>query len=133
MKLEIKVKTVKEETRDTSLAERCMNSIACNTDYADLYRKEVNGRLDEIGFVKCVNGGNTGLFRKEITWDATPEEVVAWNVVNIDDTCRGGELLCVKCPINTFEEKDYAPCKIDTRVEKARELLSGKEIILEVW
>jgi len=66
--------------------------------------------------------------------DATPEEIVAWHVLEIAYICNANtpRVLCsTKCPLNLLRYNDEADgCMINLRAHYAKELLEGKKIIV---
>ena len=135
--LKIRIKEVKEETRKLTIEERCMYNISKNgiiDGYIPDLISEVNDRLKEIGFIEATYDKQIpaeilrevkGLFLTEtIIRDATPEEIIAWHWMRVWDICSK-----TKC-LGVFTHGRYLPAR-DEWV-KAKELLEGKEVILEV-
>ena len=134
--LKIRIKEVKEETRKLTIEERCMYNISKNgiiDGYIPDLISEVNDRLKEIGFIEATYDKQIpaeilrevkGLFRTETIRDATPEEIIAWHWMRVWDICSK-----TKC-LGVFTHIRYLPAR-DEWV-KAKELLEGKEVILEV-
>jgi len=64
--------------------------------------------------------------------DATPEEIVAWHVLGIENICISDEsgLVCSKCALNLLRVDDAYCCLINLRANNAQKLLEGKKIIV---
>ena len=131
MKLKIGIKEVKEETRELTIEEQCMLRVAY-THYGgcidDDCRKAAKDRLAEIGFVQYVDQQKTrGLFR-----NTTPErlateiETIAWHCTQIWKLC---DMIDVECCDNCPKR---GGCLARDEWVKAKALLEGKEVILEL-
>lgn len=130
MELKIKIKEVEEETRDMIVEERCMYITAHDPNYTDSFRKDIENRLDDIGFIELVTpSGVKGLFRKETIRDATPEEYRAWVYLQLIKHC-------VEIRMRSSDCQDcfmHGVCiATDFKTTKARSILKGKEVILEL-
>ena len=136
--LKIRIKEVKEETRKLTIEERCMYNISKNgiiDGYIPDLISEVNDRLKEIGFIEATYDKQIpaeilrevkGLFRTETIRDATPEEIMAWHCKQIWKLC---DMIGVECYDNCPKR---GGCLARDEWVKAKALLEGKEVILEV-
>ena len=123
MKLKIKIKEVKEEIRELTIEERCLVTVSrIPGGCSERYRAEASAKLDSIGFVS--NLGSRGLFRTETIRDAALEEIIAWHCMRVWDIFSKTECLGV------FEHIRHLP--VTDEWVKAKELLEGKEVILEL-
>ena len=143
MKLNYTIKEVKEEIRELTIPERCIVMVA-NTEWAsrrDL-TKLAEEYLKEVGFVELVDSGISNMFKtgessfvakfgKESVRVATPSEIVAWNVLNIETLCDSDNLLCDICPLDMIIPVGEC-CNITTRARNAKQIMDGKEMIVEV-
>lgn len=140
--LKIRIKEVKEETRKLTIEERCMYNISKNgiiDGYIPDLISEVNDRLKEIGFIEAMYDKQIpaeilrevkGLFRTETIRDATPDEVIAWHILELDNACWQHPD-CKTCVIGIAGDCLYEDCE-SNEANNAREILKGKEVILEV-
>lgn len=126
MELKIRIKEVKGEWRPITLEEKCMFLLLTDMHYSQKIRDEIRKRLDVLGLLIRVDSENI-VFRPETIRDATPEEVIAWHCIGIWDSCFNTK--CLKCPKNDGTKN---PCPARDEWVKAKELLEGKEVILEV-
>ena len=130
MKLKIKIKEVKEETRELTIEERCLVTVAMD-GFIKEYRDEASAKLDSIGFVQYVNQQKTrGLFRTVTIRDATPKEIIAWHTLQSLYVCSHNMpiQLCDQCANNLGHDG----CYINRARERAEGILKGKEVILEL-
>ncbi len=133
--LKIKIREVKEETRSITLEEKCMFLLSTDILYSQRLRDEIEKRMDMLGLIRRIGSENV-LFRTETIRDATPEEIIAWHCGCVWDSCFKTKCLGVfaqirnvKCPKNDGTKN---PCPARDEWVKAKELLEGKEVILEV-
>lgn len=129
MELKIKIKEVKEEWKPLCIGMRCIIYVAENCPWAIDDGDETEIILIDSGYVTNSirykdNSHYEGLFRTETIRDATPEEIIAWHCRCVLDICSKTECLGV------FERIRHIPAG-DEWI-KAKELLEGKEVILEL-
>lgn len=143
MKLNYTIKEVKEETRELTIPERCIVMVA-NTVWAperDI-TKLAEEYLKEVGFIELVDSDISSMFKtgessfvakfgKESVRVATPSEIVAWNVLNIESLCGSDYFHCDMCPMNMINFGGEC-CNITTRAKNAKRIMDGKEMIVEV-
>ena len=127
MELKIRIKDVKEETRPITLDEKCMFLISTDMHYSQKIRDEIRKKLDALGLLIRVDSDNI-VFRTETIRDATPDEVIAWHILAVDKACWNHE--CEICHIGKVYGCLYCVCD-SNEANNARELLKGKEVILE--
>lgn len=128
----LKITEINEVTRDLSIEERCMLSVAyanyggCIDEY---FRKAAKDRLAEIGFVQYVNQQKTrGLFRNTSPErPATEIETIAWHCIQIWKPCDmiGGECF-VNCP-------KKGVCEVISDYKKSMAILEGKIVSVEYF
>lgn len=132
MKLNYTIKEVKIEQRELTNAERCIYFASKSTGSvsADTMSKIATQELKRIGLVCVCNPYlyMTGTFDVGTTRVATPSEIVAWNVLNISELCDSNIISCNKCPL----DMDGECCHITTRARNAKQIMDGKEMIVEV-
>jgi len=135
MKLNYTIKEVKTEERKLTIAERCMICAANNVDnlFLNQMSEEAKLELKRIGLVGACKPYSTHAVRFETvtTRVATPSEIVAWNVLNIETLCDPNYLRCDICPLNMIIT-DGECCNITTRARNAKQIMDGKEMIVEV-
>ena len=135
MKLNYTIKEVKAEERKLTIAERCMICAANNVDniFLNQMSEEAKLELKRIGLVGACKPYSTHTVRFETitTRVATPSEIVAWNVLNIETLCDSGNLLCDICPLDMIIPVGEC-CNITTRARNAKQIMDGKEMIVEV-
>lgn len=138
MALKFTVEMTEDEIRDLTIEEECMLEIRNNSYYPCRIRDDIEYRLKEIGFIDTIviDGKRKGKFNHTIVIrDATPEEIVAWHVLEIAKICNcdddDTELFCNnKCPLNILRTGEKDRCMIDLRSQNARKVLDGKKIIV---
>jgi len=143
MKLNYTIKEVKEETRELTIPERCIVMVA-NTVWASErdITKLAEEYLKEVGFVELVDSDISNMFktgessfvakfRKESVRVATSSEIVAWNVLNIETLCDSDVISCSKCSLDILSSGGEC-CNITTRARNAKQIMDGKEMIVEV-
>ena len=131
--LKIKIKEVKEEARKLTIEEWAVYLLSENGN--SVYQHAAQDIVKSWGMVEFVNG-LIALFRTETIRDATPEEIIAWHCRCVWDSCFKTECLGVfahirnvECPKNNGTKN---PCPARDEWVKAKALLEGKEVILEV-
>ena len=139
MELKIKIKEVKEETRELTIEERCLVlvTVAQVPGCSKECRAEASAKLVSIGFVSSQGTrfvsslGTLGKFRTETIRDATPEEYRAWTYLQLVKHCA--------CPERKISSLDCNDCFLsgacvasDYKTGIAIYILKDKEIILEL-
>lgn len=117
----IKIREVKVEKRHLTIEEWAVYLLSENGN--SIYQHDAEDIVKSWGLIEFENG-LIGLFRTETIRDATPEEIIAWHWMRVWDICSK-----TKC-LGVFTHIRYLPAR-DEWV-KAKELLEGKEVILEV-
>lgn len=123
MELKIMIKEVKEEARKFTIEEWAVYLLSENEN--SIYQHAAQDIVKSWGLVEFVNG-LIGLFRTETIRDATPEEIIAWHCTQIWKLCdMNGDECYDNCP-------KRGGCLARDEWVKAKALLEGKEVILEV-
>jgi len=118
--LKIKIKEVKEDVRKLTIEEWAMYLLSENGN--SIYQHDAEDIVKSWGLIEFKNG-LIGI-RPVTIRDATPEEIIAWHCRCVLDIFSKTECLGV------FERIRHIPVR-DEWI-KAKELLEGKEVILEV-
>ena len=128
--LKIKIKEVKEEIRELTIEERCLNlvTVALVPGCSKECRAEASAKLDSIGFVSYQ--GTLGKFRTVTIRDATPKEIIAWHTLQSLYVCSHNMpiQLCSQCANNLGP----IGCNIGRARERAEGILKDKEVILSL-
>lgn len=137
--IKLYVKEVSEERRALTFHEECMISIAYHT-HRDTISHNVfvkcQQTLYDIGYIKSSYDKRCRIatFHTETTREATPEECLAHHVIEIYETScfkiKGAFCKSGKCPLKSNNNNLCVMCS-EVR-DKAKQLLSGKEIYPEV-
>ena len=123
MELKIKIKEVKEEARKLTIEEWAVYLLSENGN--SVYQHAAQDIVKSWGMVEFVNG-LIGLFHTETIRYATPEEIMAWHCTQIWNLCdMNGDECYDNCP-------KRGGCLARDEWVKAKALLEGKEVILEV-
>jgi len=130
MNLKYVIKEVKREERELTIAEKCMFFVSKSVGSMSAIAIE---ELKRVGLVSVNNPHSytKGTFETTITRPATPEEIVAWNVLNISMLCDSDKIGCRTCPLNLlYDDSDRSCCEVDKRTAKALKILTGKEMVI---
>ena len=122
MELKIRIKEVKEEMRELTIEEWAMYLLSKNV--RSIYQHDAQDIVKSWGLIEFENG-LIGLFRTVTIRDATPEEIMAWHCTQIWKLC---DMIGVECYDNCPKR---GGCLARDEWIKAKELLEGKEVILE--
>ena len=125
--VKIKIKEVKEEARKLTIEEWAVYLLSENEN--SVYQDDAQDIVKSWGLVEFVNG-LVAIFRTETIRDATPEEIIVWHILELDYACWQHPD-CKTCMIGIAGVCLYEDCD-SNEANNAREILKGKEVILEV-
>lgn len=118
MELKIRIKETVDERRQLTFEEECMICIMHHTHKDTIPHEMYVECMDHMNYIGYVYSSydpqeHSALFHKEITRDATPEEIEAWYY-----------MMCHRTGLNNYINGTY--------IYKIRDIFSKKEIILEL-